>query len=93
MPEREQGLRRVAVVTTGLVVVGVAGSLAVATIARADSQAATTGTSTSNSTGSFRSTPPPPRYGRPASATATSTRPWAGRCSGWATTGTCRCCR
>jgi hypothetical protein len=57
MPEREQGLRRVAAVTIGLMAAGVTGSLAVAAIAQADSpvaqadsHAATTGTSTSTST-------------------------------------------
>ncbi len=48
MPVREQGLRRVAAVTTGLAVAGVVGSVAVATIARADTQSAKAGTSSTS---------------------------------------------
>jgi hypothetical protein len=55
MGVREQGLRRVAAVTTGLATAGVVGSLALAVAARADTHAApaapatTTGTTGSTS--------------------------------------------
>ncbi len=48
MSVREQGLRRVAAVTTGLAAVSIAGSLAFAAVARAGTRAADTSTGGSN---------------------------------------------
>jgi hypothetical protein len=52
MGVREQGLRRVAAVTTGLATAGVAGSLALAAVARADTHAAPVAPATTSTTGS-----------------------------------------
>lgn len=58
MGVREHGLRRIAVVTTGLATASIIGSLALAAIARADTQSApaTGGSATTDSTDSTGST-------------------------------------
>jgi hypothetical protein len=50
MPGREQGLRRVGVVTTGLAAAGIVGSLALAAVARADTEAPDASTMVDQST-------------------------------------------
>jgi hypothetical protein len=50
MPGREQGLRRVGAVTTGLAAAGIVGSLALAAVARADTEASDTSTPITPST-------------------------------------------